>query len=254
MEQARAVLQRALVELVGEDSSRGLHVVIVRDSWFQPHAYRTKEPSLATVAAVERQLRPTQTMQERVERMCVVGNSWPLCLARAMGLRREKERRLRRRGMFREAYARKKFRKRHRGATGREQQARAEAAAAQSPATGAGGEGAGDAAAGVDASGPPGESEDAPSESFFQKKPPTRPAAAAMMMILRALWLICALWDLCHPWMRAVRAVRRRAWMRRGHLGDRTTPPASLSTDTCALADMPSSGICAIRGCGLPSG
>ena len=167
MERERAALQKALVELVGEDSCRGLHVVIARDSWFQPLAYRTKEPSQETVKAVERQLRPTRTMQDRVERMCVVGNSWPVCLWRAVRLRREEERRLRRRSSYKEAYARRKKSNGHRGATEREQQARAEAAAAQSPATGADGEGAGDAAAEVDASGPPGESEDAPSEHIF---------------------------------------------------------------------------------------
>ena len=133
MEQARAVLQRALVELVGEDSSRGLHVVIARDSWFQPLVYRTKEPSRVTVAAVERQLRPTQTMQERVGRMCVVGNSWPVCMWRAVRWRREVERRLRRRSSYKEQAARRQMSKRKserkQGATKkREQQARAEAA------------------------------------------------------------------------------------------------------------------------------
>ena len=54
MERERAALQKALVELVGEDSCRGLHVVIARDWWFQPLAYRTKEPAQQTVKAVER--------------------------------------------------------------------------------------------------------------------------------------------------------------------------------------------------------
>ena len=184
---ARLRCQRYLEGLVGEEQCRGVHVVLARESWFQPEQFRSQEPSTASVVDMEAQLWPSKPMHLLVEKMCVVGNSWPLCLARAMGLRREKERRLRRRGMFREAYARKKFCKRHRGATGREQQARAEAAAAHSPATGAGEEGAGDAAAGVDASGPPGESGDAPSESFFSEDASDSPARSDT----------CALADMC---------------------------------------------------------
>lgn len=169
MEQARAALQQQLVELVGEDFSRGLHVVLVRDRWFEPDHYRTKEPSLASVSKVEKTLRPTQTMQERVERMCVVGNSWPLCLLRAVGRRRERKQAMERllRARARAAQTKARRRSRHKREANERKQARAEAAAARGPATGTDGEGAGDAAAEVEASGPPGESEDAPSEHIF---------------------------------------------------------------------------------------
>ena len=166
MEQARAALQQQLVELVGEDFSRGLHVVLVRDRWFEPDHYRTKEPSLASVSKVEKTLRPTRTMQERVERMCIVGNSWPLCLLRAVGRRRERKQAMERllRARARAAQTKARRRSRHKREANERKQARAEAAAARGPATGTDGEGAGDAAAEVEASGPPGESDDAPSD------------------------------------------------------------------------------------------
>ena len=88
----RVALQQRLVELVGEELARGVHVVLVREAWFEPEMFRTKEPSAATVAGLEKQLRPTQPVQDRVESMCVVGSSWPVALARAMAKRREQHR------------------------------------------------------------------------------------------------------------------------------------------------------------------
>ena len=92
MEQARRALQQRLVELVGEGLSRGVHVVLAKESWLHPEKFRTKEPSTASVAAVEKQLWPLQPIQARVESMCVVGSSWPCCLARAVTKAREAQR------------------------------------------------------------------------------------------------------------------------------------------------------------------
>ena len=92
MEPVRAALQQRLVELAGENVSRGLHVVLVRESWLEPDHFRSKEPSPSAVAGVEKTLMPTHSMQERVERMCTVGSCWPLCLARALQKRRDAER------------------------------------------------------------------------------------------------------------------------------------------------------------------
>ena len=82
-------LQQRLVELAGEERTRGVHVVLVREAWFEPQMFRTKEPSAAAVAGLEKELRPTQPMQDRVESMCIVGSCWPVALARAMAKRRE---------------------------------------------------------------------------------------------------------------------------------------------------------------------
>ena len=92
MEPVRAALQQRLVELAGERVSRGLHVVLVRESWLEPDHFRSKEPSPSAVAGVEKTLMPTHSMQKRVERMCTVGSCWPLCLARALQKRRDAER------------------------------------------------------------------------------------------------------------------------------------------------------------------
>ena len=92
MESARAALQQRLVELAGGRLSRGLHVVLVRESWLEPDHFRSKEPSPSAVAGVEKTLMPTHSMQKRVERMCTVGSCWPLCLARALQKRRDAER------------------------------------------------------------------------------------------------------------------------------------------------------------------
>ena len=85
----RVALQQRLVELVGEELARGVHVVLVREAWFEPQMFRTREPSAAQVAGLEKELRPTQPMQDRVESMCIVGSCWPVALARAMAKRRE---------------------------------------------------------------------------------------------------------------------------------------------------------------------
>ena len=92
MEPLLLALQQRLEELAGEDVSRGFHVVLVRESWLEPDHFRSQEPSPAAVAGLEKSLLPTQTMQERVERMCTVGSCWPLCLARALQKRRDAER------------------------------------------------------------------------------------------------------------------------------------------------------------------
>ena len=157
MEQARAVLQQTLVELVGEDLSRGVHIVLVRERWFQPDHFRTKEPSLASVSKVERSLRPTQPMQERVERMLVVGSGWPLCLLRAVKKRHDMQRQRQkkaRRGAGQGTATADHSAPQDAGPQWK--RARAKAAAAPGPASGAHGDGAGDAASEADASGPAG--------------------------------------------------------------------------------------------------
>ena len=98
---ARLRCQRYLEGLVGEEQCRGVHVVLARESWFQPEQFRSQEPSTASVADVEKQLWPSQPLHVLVERMCVVGNSWPLCLARAAAKAHEAQRLLRK-GALRE--------------------------------------------------------------------------------------------------------------------------------------------------------
>ena len=83
--------QRYLEGLVGEEQCRGVHVVLARESWFDPEQFRSEEPSTAVVADVEKQL-TEQPLHVLVERMCVVGNSWPLCLARAAAKAHEAQR------------------------------------------------------------------------------------------------------------------------------------------------------------------
>ena len=163
---ARLRCQRYLEGLVGEEQCRGVHVVLARESWSKPEQFCSQEPSTASVVDMEAQLWPPQPMHLLVEKMCVVGNSWPLCLSRAVRRRRERERLLRARAKA-AAQTKARRRSRHKREANERKQARAEAAAARGPATGADGEGAGDAAAEVDASGPSGGSEDAPSEHIF---------------------------------------------------------------------------------------
>ena len=81
---ARLRCQRYLEGLVGEEQCRGVHVVLARESWFQPEQFCSQEPSTASVVDMEAQLWPSKPMHLLVEKMCVVGNSWPLCLARAV--------------------------------------------------------------------------------------------------------------------------------------------------------------------------
>ena len=98
---ARLRCQRYLEGLVGEEQCRGVHVVLARESWFQPEQFCSQEPSTASVVDMEAQLWPSKPMHVLVEKMCVVGNSWPLCLARAVTKAREAQRLLRK-GALRE--------------------------------------------------------------------------------------------------------------------------------------------------------
>ena len=84
--------QRYLEGLVGEEQCRGVHVVLARESWFQPEQFCSQEPSTASVVDMEAQLWPSKPMHLLVEKMCVVGNSWPLCLARAVTKAHEAQR------------------------------------------------------------------------------------------------------------------------------------------------------------------
>ena len=87
MDPVLEALTQRLEELVGQDGSRGLHVVVVRESWleWQPlDWFNFDEPTYHSVADVARRIHPGGTMQERVCFMCRVGAFWPLCLARAL--------------------------------------------------------------------------------------------------------------------------------------------------------------------------
>ena len=48
-QQARMRCQRYLEGLVGEEQCRGVHVVLARESWFQPEQFCSQEPSTASV-------------------------------------------------------------------------------------------------------------------------------------------------------------------------------------------------------------
>ena len=95
MDPVLEALTQRLEELVGQDESRGLHVVVVRESWleWQPlDWFNFDEPTYHSVADVARRIHPGGTMQERVCWMCRVGAFWPLCLARALEQLREADR------------------------------------------------------------------------------------------------------------------------------------------------------------------
>ena len=121
---ARLRCQRYLEGLVGEEQCRGVHVVLARESWFQPEQFCSQEPSTASVVDMEAQLWPSKPMHVLVEKMCVVGNSWPLCLARAVTKAHKAQSLLRRLQTAREKKEKQKRKQETQGQEGRQRKKR----------------------------------------------------------------------------------------------------------------------------------